>query len=241
MSYNYFAQVYDDLTNNVEYEKRIEYILNIFNENGVCSGEILDLACGTGTMSLLAKQKGFDVIGVDLSEDMLSIADNKAKGIINFVKAPMQDFELSHKVSACMCNLDSINHLEGIEDVKNTFKCVYNVLKEDGIFVFDVNTVYKHNEILANNSFVFDEENYFLAWDNELIDENVIKIFIDIFAYNGINYDRYSETFIEKAYEVYELKSALEPYFDVLDVFDDVSREKPQNDSERLYFVCKRK
>ncbi len=241
MSYNYFAKVYDDLTNNVEYEKRVQYILNILNENGIFSGKILDLACGTGTMTVIAKKKGFELIGVDLSEDMLAIADNKANGTINFIKAHMQDFKLGCCVDACMCNLDSINHLEDIEDVKNTFKCVYNVLSENGIFVFDVNTVFKHNEILANNSFIFDEENYFLAWDNELVEENVIKIFIDIFSYNGINYDRYSETFTEKAYEIDELKHALEPYFDVLDVFDDISKEKPKKDSERLYFVCKRK
>ncbi len=241
MSYNYFAQLYDDLTNNVEYEKRTEYILNIFNEHGINSGTVLDLACGTGTMSLIVKNNGFDVIGVDLSEDMLSVADNKSNGSIRLVRAPMQEFDLGKTVDACMCNLDSINHLNNIEEVKNTFNCVYNSLKKNGIFVFDVNTVYKHNNILANNSFIFDEEDFFLAWDNELNKDNVIKIFIDIFAYNGINYDRYSETFTEKAYEVDELKSALEPYFDVLDVFDDVSREKPKNDSERLYFVCKRK
>lgn len=241
MSYNYFAQLYDDLTNNVEYEKRAEYILNILNEHGINNGTVLDLACGTGTMGLMVKNSGFDVIGVDLSEDMLSVADNKSNGSLSLVKASMQDFQLSKTVDACMCNLDSINHLNNIEDVKDTFKCVYNSLSKNGIFVFDVNTVYKHNNILANNSFVFDEEDFFLAWDNELLEDNIIKIFIDIFAYNGINYDRYSETFTEKAYEVNELKLALEPYFEVLDIFDDVSKEKPKNDSERLYFVCKRK
>lgn len=241
MSYNYFAQLYDGLTNNVEYEKRTEYILNIFSENGIKNGTVLDLACGTGTMGIIVKNKGFDVIGVDLSEDMLSVADNKSNGSMRLVKAPMQDFSLEKAVDACMCNLDSINHLSDIEDVKKTFKCVYNSLKQDGIFVFDVNTIYKHTNILANNSFIFDEEDYFLAWDNELLEDNVIRIFIDIFSYNGVNYDRYSETFNEKAYKVEELKSALEPYFDVLNVFDDVSREKPKSNSERLYFVCKRK
>lgn len=241
MSYNFFAQIYDELTNNVEYEKRIDYIVNILNQNGLNSGKILDLACGTGTMSILVKNRGFDVVGLDLSEDMLAVADNKSNGSITFIKSSMQDFELSEKIDACMCNLDSINHLGSIEDVKNTFECVYKSLNKNGIFIFDVNTVYKHKEILANNSFVFDEENYFLAWDNELIEENVIKIFIDIFAYNGINYDRYSETFIEKAYDVDEIKSSLEPYFDVLNVFDDVSFNEPKIDSERLYFVCKRK
>lgn len=241
MSYNYFSQVYDDLTDNVEYEKRANYILKLFKENGVKSGTVLDLACGTGTMGLIVKNSGFDVIGIDLSDDMLSIADNKSNGLIKLIKAPMQDFSLDMSVDACMCNLDSINHLDNIEDVKSTFRCVYNSLNEDGVFIFDVNTVYKHKNILADNSFIFDEEDYFLAWDNEKLSDNVIGIYIDIFVFNGKNYDRYSESFKEKAYEVDELKLALEPYFDVLDVFDELSREKAKNDSERLYFVCKRK
>lgn len=241
MSYNYFAQVYDDLTGNVEYEKRANYILKLFKENGVQNGTVLDLACGTGTMALIIKNRGFDVIGVDLSDDMLSIADNKSNGLISLIKAPMQSFSLDKTVDACMCNLDSINHLADIEEIKDTFKCIYNSLNENGIFVFDVNTVYKHKNILADNSFIFDEEDYFLAWDNEQLDDNVIKLYIDIFVFNGKNYDRYSESFTEKAYEVNELKQALEPYFDVLNVFDDLSKEKAKNNSERLYFVCKRK
>lgn len=240
--YNYFAFCYDDLTENVEYEVRSDYISDFFNEFGVGkNASVLDLACGTGTMSLLMKNKGYTVTGIDSSTEMLSFADSKANGTITFLKAEMQNFRLSAPADACMCNLDSINHLQSIRDVENTFKCVFESLSENGIFVFDVNTVYKHNNILADNTFVFDRENYFLSWDNELMDNNRIKIMLDIFMFNGTNYDRYSETFIETAYSIRELSSALSPYFDILGIYDDVSLNEPADTSERLYFVCKRK
>lgn len=241
MSYNSFAYYYDDLTENVEYENRAEYIYNFFKQNNVLNGTLLDLACGTGSMSVQMLKYGYNVIGADLSQDMLSIAQNKSNGKIQYVNADMTDFMLPFKVDACMCNLDSINHLSDIEQVKKTFECVYNCLNKNGIFVFDVNTIYKHLEVLADNSFIFDDEDYFLAWDNEQLDDNVVRILIDIFVYNGKNYDRYSEEFTEKAYDELTLKDALEPFFDVLGVYDELTLDEPKEDSQRLYFVCKRK
>lgn len=240
-SYNYFANVYDELTNNVEYEERAEYICGLLNENEIFGGKLLDLACGTGSMSVLMQKKGFEVTGIDLSNEMLAIASSKSNNSISLIKCDMTDFALPYTVSACICCLDSINHLVDINQVADTFKCIYNAMNVDGIFIFDVNTEYKHNNILADNSFVFDTENYFLSWDNELFDNSIVKIIIDIFVFNGISYDRYSEDFFEKAYSIDELKSALEPYFDVLNIYDELSCDEPKNTSERLYFVCKRK
>lgn len=240
-SYNYFANVYDELTENVEYEHRADYIHSLLKNNGIYNGTLLDLACGTGTMSLLMKKRGFNIIGIDLSDEMLSIACSKSNGDISLLKADMCNFSLPCPVDACMCNLDSINHLVDINDVKSCFKCVCSSLNENGLFIFDVNTIYKHCRILKDNSFIFDEEDYFLAWDNEWLGDDTIRLFIDIFVYNGKNYDRYSENFLEKAYSIDEMKKALEPYFDVLGVYNDLSLTKPKNESERLYFVCRRK
>ncbi|MDE5605248.1 MAG: class I SAM-dependent methyltransferase [Eubacterium sp.] len=237
--YNYFALHYDELTENVDYKVRSAYISGFFNKYGIST--ILDLACGTGTMSLLLKEQGYNVIGIDLSSEMLSIADNKANGAIPFMKAEMQNFKLSEPVDACVCCLDSLNHLDNLKDVGKTFECVYNSLNENGIFIFDVNTIYKHRNVLANNTFVFDEENYFLSWDNELIDDYSVRILLDFFVYNGNSYDRYSEEFTETAFETEALLDSLSPYFEVLGIYDDLTFDKPKTDSERLYFVCKRK
>ena len=125
--------------------------------------------------------------------------------------------------------------------MEKALECVYHSLNENGVFIFDVNTVYKHRNILADNSFVFDEENYFLSWDNELIDSYSVRIILDFFVYNGVSYDRYSEEFVETAFETEVLSSALMPYFEILGIYDDLSLESPKTDSERLYFVCKRK
>mgnify|MGYP002517204373 CR=1 FL=1 len=240
--YNYLPFCYDELTENVDYEARCNYICSFFNEYGIfCGDTVLDLACGSGTMALLMKQKGYEVIGMDASAEMLSLADNKAKGDITFIRSEMQNFTLAEPVNACMCNLDSVNHLGSIEDVKKAFACVYHCVAENGIFIFDVNTVYKHNAVLADNTFVFDKENYFLCWDNELLEDNRVRILLDLFVFNGKNYDRFSEEFTETAYSTEELCSALKPYFDVLGIYDDLTRNLSESKSERLYFVCRRK
>lgn len=238
-SYNTFAKYYDLLTENVDYKVRSDYISNFFYEYGKGLGSVLDLACGTGNIGLCLKEQGYDVIGIDLSEDMLTIAQSKNSDI-TYIKADMTDFKLNNRVDYCVCSLDSINHLPSIEAVKKCFDCVNTALNEDGIFIFDVNTIYKHNNILDNNTFVFDEEEFFLSWDNENIGDNTIRILLDFFIFNGESYDRYSEEFYEKAYEIKELVSILDS-FEILGIYDELTKEAPKEDSERVYFVCKRK
>lgn len=239
-SYNTFAEFYDALTENVEYEKRTDYLVRLFSSLSDKKGRVLDLACGTGSVALNLSKKGFDVIGLDLSSEMLSVADSKAQGSVQYFCGDMTDFSFEKKFNLCVCCLDSINHLTELSMVEKCFNCVYNSLDNDGVFIFDVNTVYKHNKILADNTFVFDYEDFFLSWDNELQEDNIVRILLDFFVYNGKSYDRYSEEFCEKAYSVDELKSVLYN-FDIVAIYDDLSFNAPKNDSERLYFVCKRK
>ena len=239
-NYNTFAEFYDALTENVEYEKRTDYLICLYSSLSHKKGRVLDLACGTGSVALNLSKKGFDVVGLDLSSEMLSVADSKAQGKFRLFCGDMTDFFFEKGFDLCVCCLDSINHLTELSSVEKCFNCVYNSLNNDGIFIFDVNTVYKHNEILGNNAFVFDEENFFLSWDNEIQENNIVRILLDFFVYNGKSYDRYSEEFFERAYSVDELKSVLYN-FDIIGIYDDLSLDSPKNDSERLYFVCKRK
>ena len=144
-------------------------------------------------------------------------------------------------LSRRICCLDSINHLNNIDDVQATFKNVYDSLNDNGLFVFDVNTVYKHNEVLADNTFVFDEDDYYLVWDNEAVDDRTVRILLDMFLFNGENYDRFSEEFEETAYSVEELSTLLKNSgFVDIKIYDELSYDEPKNDSERLYFVCKK-
>lgn len=239
MSYNAFADFYDILTENVDYKVRSDYISNFFSRYGNGGKRLLDLACGTGTFSSIFAEKGFDVTGVDLSEEMLTIADNKYQGKVKLVKGNMCSFQFTKKYDYCLCSLDSINHITDYEDVVKCFDCVYNSLNSKGLFVFDVNTVYKHSEILADNAFVYDYEDFFLSWDNEYLDNNIVRILIDIFAYNGKSYDRYSEEFCERAYSIDELKNALNK-FEIIGIYDELTESNPKADSERIYFICKK-
>ena len=243
-SYQTFAYLYDELTQNVEYEKRCDYILSFFEKNNIKSGTVLDLACGTGSMSIPLIESGYNIIGIDCSEDMLEIASERLSNKSNnfsLLKAKMQNFKLSDKIDACICCLDSINHLNNKSDVQSTFENVYNSLKYNGLFIFDANTVYKHNNVLADNTFVFDEEDYYLVWDNEKIDDRTVRILLDMFIYNGSSYDRFSEEFCETSYTVEELSQMLKDSgFENIKVYDELSLDKPKENSERIYFVCKK-
>lgn len=241
-SYNSFAIVYDDLTKNVEYEKRFEYILSFFKKYGICPGSrVLDLACGTGSFTALFEKAGYLVTGIDASDEMLTAAYSKCSGGAELLKGDMRAFILPYKYSACICCLDSLNHLSSIEEIKSTFMSVHASLEAGGLFIFDVNTVFKHDEVLSGNAFVFDGEDYFFSWDNEYISPGTVGIYLDLFLKKGNLYERHSEYFEEKAYPIKELECALEPYFQVEGIFDDLTLEKPKTASERLYFVCRSK
>lgn len=239
MSYNTFALFYDRLTENADYKVRSDYISNFFSRYGNGGNSVLDLACGTGTLCSLFNEKGYQVTGVDLSPDMLTIAKAKCPDS-QFICADISDFNVNEKFDFCTCTLDSINHLANINAVKKCFLSVYNCLDIGGIFVFDVNTIYKHNEILAENTFVFDEDDFFLSWDNEALGNNRVRILLDFFIFNGKNYDRFSEDFVETAYSVDELISALND-FEIIGIYDELSENARKADSERIYFVCRRK
>ena len=238
-SYGVFAEYYDRLTSNAEYKKRAEYMEGFFNFSDKSKRKVLDLACGTGSICKEFADMGYDVTGLDLSEEMLSIASTKAN--IRLLKHDMRNFNFENEFDACVCAFDSLNHLETLEDWKKCFFSVYSSLKDGGIFVFDVNTIYKHNNILADNAFIFDEDDFFLAWDNEGLENNKVRILLDFFIFNGENYDRQSEEFVESAFSVDEIKDALADYFTLDGVYDDMTRNAPAAESQRLYFVCKRK
>ena len=244
MNYDALARFYDEFTLNVEYEKRSDYFKKILSENGVDSGILLDLACGTGTLSFAFEKAGFEVIGADISEEMLSIASTKKAEIgsdVLFIKQDMRELELLSKVNACICSLDSINHLESIEDVKKAFKSLSDFTEKGGIFIFDVNTEYKHTCVLADNCFVYENDECFLSWQNLLCDDNSVEIYLDLFIEQNGLYRRESEYFKEYLYTDKELEDSLnEAGFELLHIYDDLSFEEPTDKSQRKVFVCRK-
>lgn len=244
MAYEVFADYYDRLTGNVEYKKRAQYILELLKKHNHQAGLTLDLACGTGSLTLELKKMGVDIYGIDGSPDMLSVALQKASEAgeqILYLCQRMQSIDLYGTIDTCLCTLDSINHITDIKDVQKTFDRVSLFMNEGGYFVFDANTVYKHKEVLKDNVFVFDTEEVYCVWQNTPCKDNIVEISLDFFIPDGNNYYRMSENFRERAYTVEELSQMLETAgFAVEGIYGDMTFADPCETEQRLVFVAKK-
>ena len=246
MSYSYFAEYYDVFMENAEYEKRAEYFLELFKKHRHDTGLTLDLACGTGTLTLKLCEKGVDIFGCDMSADMLSVAQQKADELdksIMFIRQKMQKLELAGKIDTCICTLDSINHLPSADDVKKTFDRVNKYLNDDGMFVFDMNTVYKHKYILGDNCYIYDMDKVFCAWQNDYYEEdNEVVITLNFFERVGKLYKRNTEQFSERAYSDDKIKQMAENAgFCIEAVYDDMSFEELKENSQRAVYVLRKR
>lgn len=244
--YGDFAYYYDVLTENVDYESRCDYIYNLLADNGVGKGILLDLACGTGTLSLLLEEKGFDVIGVDASEDMLTQAQEKKmeqdSGTI-FLCQKMEELDLFGTINAAVCTLDSINHVTDEEKVREIIRRVSLFMEDKGIFVFDVNTPYKHREILGNNTYVYDMDEVYCVWQNETDENMLTTVSLDIFERDEEEdtYYKYSEQFQERGYELSFLETLLkENKFELIGIYEEMTTATVKDNTERAVFVARK-
>ena len=240
-----FADFYDSLTDNVEYEKRADYIVNVLEKNfNHDLGLTLDLACGTGTMTMLLKEKGIDVYGVDGSYDMLTVAQQKTmeKGLnILYLCQRMESLDLYGTIDTCICTLDSLNHIVDEKVFTKAIERVSLFMNKDGYFLFDLNTLYKHRKVLANNSFVFETDEVFLAWQNTLQENDIVDIDLDFFIKEEDLYERYSESFSERAYSLEFVEKVLNKYNFVVDgVFGDLTTEPPKDNEERIIIIARK-
>lgn len=240
--YDFFASYYEGLMKNVEYKNRCKYILEIAKKYNHNMGITLDLACGTGSLTRELKKSGVDVYGIDASAEMLSEAMMKTSeaGLdILYLRQKMQNIDLYGTIDTCVCTLDSINHLTNPEDVEKTFDRVALFMDKDGLFIFDVNTIYKHREILANNTFVYEDEKVFCVWQNTLEDDDIVKIELDFFEEENGVYYRSSESFCERAYSDEFIRQALEKAgFEVKAVYGDLTFDKPCDTEQRVIYVA---
>lgn len=243
--YERFARWYDRLTGNVDYAARADYFEELISRHRTGGGKLLlDLACGTGTLSLLLAQRGWDVIGVDGSGDMLAQAQAKAamcEARPLFLCQEMEDLDLYGTVDVCLCTLDSLNHVLTTDGLRRIFARLRLFVETDGLFIFDVNTPYKHRQVLGNSAFLYDEGDVFCAWQNELAEENIVDIRLDFFEKEGDNrYRRRTETFSERAYTEEELCRAAEG-FTLEAVYGADTFLPPGEKEERLVYVMRNK
>ena len=246
-SYGDFAYFYDNLTDNVDYEKRCSYIKGLLAENGVGEGILLDLACGTGTVSLMLSDMGYDVIGVDASEDMLSVAQEKkmeSGADVIFLCQRMEELDLFGTINACVSTLDSINHVTDEETVREIFRRVSLFMEDKGIFLFDVNTPYKHKCVLGDNTFVYDTDEVYCVWQNSTDESLVTTVNLDIFEKDEDDeetYYRYSEEFTERAYDLDDIKKWLEDVkFEVVGIYEEMTKNSVKADTQRAVFVARK-
>lgn len=247
--YERFAVWYDRLTDNVDYPARADYFEQVIARHRTGDGRLLlDLACGTGTLSLMLAQRGWDVIGVDASEDMLSIAFQKLASYEGerrplFLCQEMEELDLYGTVDVCICALDSINHVISLDGIRRIFRRLALFLETDGLFVFDANTLYKHEHVLGDTTFVYDEEDVFCVWQNSPAEDHIVDIRLDFFEKEGNNtYQRTTDIFSERAYTTQELCAAAEEAGFVMEaVYSADTFSAPREQDERLVYVMRNK
>lgn len=241
-SYFSLAQSYNLLTGNISYEKRCEYFDGLIKKYSSLKGKnLLDLGCGTGTLSEELAKLGYNCIGLDNSEEMLAEAASNREHDIFYICQDMREIELLNPVDITICALDGINHLLTEADLKKCFDGVSRYTNIGGLFIFDVNTAYKHEKILANNSFVYDLDDVYCVWSSTLLENSTVELCIDVFERKDDAYFRSSESFCERAYSGEALDRLLEESgFEVLEHFDWDSENPPKEDSEKIIFVAKK-
>lgn len=244
--YGDFAYYYDVLTENVDYESRCDYIFNLLADNGVGKGILLDLACGTGSLSMLLGEKGYEVIGVDASEEMLSVAQEKryeSEADVIFLCQKMEELDLFGTINAAVCTLDSINHVTDEEKVREIIRRVSLFMEDKGIFLFDVNTPYKHRSVLGNNTFVYDMDEVYCVWQNETDENMLTSVSLDIFERDEEEdtYYKYSEQFQERGYELSFLEELLkENKFELIGIYEEMTTDPVKDNTERAVFVARK-
>lgn len=257
-AYTGFAAVYDTFMDNVPYREWGEYIHSMLCEKGVKDGLVLDLGCGTGTMTEILAGYGYDMIGADNSEDMLELAMEKrirSGHDILYLLQDMRGFELYGTVRAVVSVCDSLNYITDPEDLENVFRLVNNYLDPGGIFLFDFNTEYKYREVMGDCTIAEDRGVCSFIWDNYYYEEDRINEYdLTLFVREtgqpdpdtdepdkeGQLYRRYTETHYQRAYTLEEMQRLLEKAGLVFEAaYDMDTKEVPGDTSERICVIAR--
>ncbi len=247
MEYAYLARIYDHLMEDVNYENWINYIEHFLGKKeGDMKNQILELACGTGNISIPMGRKGYEITAIDRSVDMLSQAQQKANDLdlnIQFYQQDMLNLQLQERYNTILCLCDGVNYILDLEDLRIFFLKVYSLLREGGVFIFDISTYYKLKEILGGNTYGEDLGNITYLWENYFSpEEEKVEMDLTFFQENkhGL-YEKHKEFHIQKAYRHQELCSLLKKIgFSTVDMYHELSFNPPKEDSHRIFFVCRK-
>jgi ubiquinone/menaquinone biosynthesis C-methylase UbiE len=249
--YQSFARSYDSLMDNIPYDEWVEYIKGLLTQYGAEPKEgrlLLELGCGTGNVTERLASFGYDMIGVDNSEDMLMIAEEKKRENSSsslYLLQDMTDFELFGTVAAAVSICDSMNYLLEYEDLVTCFKLVNNYLDPEGVFIFDMNTKHYFRDIVGENTISEVRDDMAFIWDNSFDkEENMNYLYLTLFQEDKESgegaYRRFDELHEQRAYEIDEVKRALEEAgMEFVTAFDAFTENPPSQDSQRIYIIAR--
>lgn len=244
MPYQALAEFYDRFMAGADYPGLAAYVEKLLAMHGVGPGQlVLDLACGSGSLSVLLAGRGFEVIGVDGSAAMLAQAQEKARqaGVdILFLQQSMQRLDLYGTVRAAVCTMDSLNHITDLRVLQRAVARVALFLEPGGVFVFDVNTLFKHRQVLGNHTFVLEDEQALCLWQNAFVPPDRVQVTLDFFSRRpGGLYARQSEQFFERAYDEATLRAVLAGAgLQPVALYGERTLAPPQEECQRQFWVA---
>ena len=243
-SYTGFAEFYDLFMDNIPYKEWCDYLISLLKEYNIHNGLVLDMGCGTGNITELLASSGYDMIGIDNSEDMLTAAMDKRydSGLdILYLLQDMREFELYGTVAAAVSICDSMNYILEYDELVTVFKLVNNYLDPQGIFIFDLNTIFKYENmgdtVIAENR----EEGSFI-WENSYFkDKRLNQYDLTIFAKDeDERYTKFEETHIQRGYTLDEIKNALKDAgLEFVTSYSAFTREPVKGNEDRIYILAK--
>ena len=246
-AYSSFAQVYDMFMDNVPYEEWSRYLISLLKEYGIEDGLVADLGCGTGKITRLLSDAGYDMIGVDNAAEMLEIAreiqEDEERDDIWYLLQDMRELELSGEVNAMVSICDSMNYILEEEDLKEVFLRVKEYLQTGGIFIFDMNTLHKYRDMIGETTIAENRDEGSFIWDNyfyedEMVNEYELTLFIR--EENGL-FRKYEETHYQRAYELDTVKRLIEEAgLKFVTAYDAFTKEPVNRDSERMYIIARK-
>ena len=245
-SYTKFAHLYDGLMNqDVNYDHWADYIENMFDRYGVNPEIVCDLACGTGNMTIPLALRGYDMIGVDRSFDMLSIARSKAKkknADVMFLEQNLTELDLYGSCGAFLCMIDGFNYILNPNSLYKIAKRIKTCfLDTDGIFMFDISSEHKLKNFIGNNTFIHDGDEVFYTWENKYYENTKMSdMYLNFFVKSKVGYKRFGERHLQHAYSIEDIKKIfLCAGFSSVDTYSPLTFDAPKSDDMRVVFVAK--
>ncbi|MFA8439616.1 class I SAM-dependent DNA methyltransferase [Pueribacillus sp. YX66] len=241
MMYRHFALIYDELMANAPYDKWVDFVQQSCHRYNVSRKKVLELGCGTGTLTALLSQAHFEMTGVDVSAEMLAIAREKAKHA-RFFEQNMTELDVGEQFDIVLIFCDSLNYLTSEADVIATFERVYDHLTSDGLLLFDVHSLYKVHSIFKDQTFAYESDSISYIWDCYVDSNNYVEHELTFFVKREDSlYERFDELHVQKTFSSHTYEQMLSKTgFTLLDIFADFQCTVPTETSKRIFFAARK-